>query len=134
MYIGLGLGPEIAGGVLHFIPSSDVSTIFVINLASFILTLLFILFLLPESVPKERLKATAGGGIRIALRSGRVCSMAFAAAKDGLLKFFLPLSLFLPSRNPMTGTRNWNLTIFALGLIMYELSMVGRHCQTVTAI
>ena len=131
MYVGLALGPEIAGGVLHFVPSSDVSTIFILNLASFVLNLVFILLLLPESVPQERLQAKTNRGTGISLEPNRLCQRPcgtlLSAAKEGVVKFFLPLSLFLPSRNPVSGVLNWNLTIFAFALIMYELSMVSHQ-------
>jgi MFS family permease len=113
VFTGMALGPSI--GSLMIGATGHVLSVFYMTTVVHFLFLLYVFFLMPESVTKEEMFAARGR--YNALRPSSTENRLFGSLKRAL-SFLAPLSVFLP---PITSPglsykkckRDWNLTFIA---------------------
>lgn len=121
LFTGIGLGPLIAGYIVK--ATGKIITIFYINLACHCFFLLFVLFVVPDSLTKARQlvarqKSEDAGGL---------ASASWASSIFGSLRassFFAPLAVLYPSGEGSSGALRRNIVLLAaVDTIMFGVAM-----------
>lgn len=129
LYVGLASGPWLDGLVLNLFSTSTTTSLFALAVAIGLSNLLFVLFVVPESLPPDRRLSRSPGYIRSRTPSGSEDKSVQAAVRRGLTlvvaQFLRPVALFLPQKREGRKGRNWNLTLTGAALFIYVLSIVS---------
>jgi len=150
-FIGVAIGPSLGTGVLAIRHTTNTIEVFYVSVALSLINILLVCLVLPESLTASKraeLKARAESlqeAVRIkGIERERIRALAEELG-DGSGKYMFggggplrslkrtaksllgPLALFLPYKKSSGGKaprRDWNLTILAISLSLYLLTMV----------
>ncbi|KAI0320781.1 major facilitator superfamily domain-containing protein [Amylostereum chailletii] len=135
LYVGLASGPWLNGAVLNLVNSSTTVTLFALAIVIALCNLVFVILILPESLPRHRrLHSRSSTGYshrasgshfeppqRRPKSIGRVLKKTFTSIVTQLIR---PISLFFPvPLDRGRKGRNWNLTLTGIALFIYVLSI-----------
>ncbi|KAF5327010.1 hypothetical protein D9619_004881 [Psilocybe cf. subviscida] len=127
VFVGLAIGPWFGG--LFFPPKGYSDGHFFASITLISLTILYVIFVCPESrIPSPSESTTTPTTPIAKIKSALALSpMQMARRVPVLLHSFmsailLPVSMFAPRRVPGTRRKNWNMTYVGLSLFLYIVS------------
>ncbi|KAI0048291.1 MFS general substrate transporter [Auriscalpium vulgare] len=117
LYVGLAAGPWINGAVLNFVPNSDTNSLFALAIAIAVTNLVFVVFILPESLPPSRRLAQSSSSHA----EDKPITRAVKTVVDQIVR---PIAVFVPPKlDGGRKGRDWNLTLTGITLFIYILSI-----------
>ncbi|KAH9933638.1 MFS general substrate transporter [Epithele typhae] len=143
-YLGFAVGPMLGAFLIRHpifpVPSSSVgmhngaptvTSVFYVAATASLVNLLFALFLFPESLTKKQAKVAAAAAAAAGATAAGVGTVpsglvSDVATQSSLVRLLGPLAILLPKTvTGANGTkyRDWNMTMLALVLLAYMLSL-----------
>ncbi|KAF8968173.1 major facilitator superfamily domain-containing protein [Flammula alnicola] len=119
VFVGLAIGPWLGG--LFFPPKGYSDGYFFGSIGLISLTLLYVIFVCPESRPPSKPAATARQQNTLSFKESPMlaCRRLILNFASALL---LPISMFAPRRVPGSSRKNYNMTFVGLSLFFYIVS------------
>lgn len=131
LFCGVAVGPALGGVLIS--KTGDLLSVFYLSAALHATYFLCALFIVPESLTKR----AAAANVEAARRKGEEDAIKLARKQENMTPirkrmdqilrrvffFFSPLSIFLPSKIPVSRRRDWNLTLLAISYGFVTLLM-----------
>ncbi|KAI0268599.1 major facilitator superfamily domain-containing protein [Gloeopeniophorella convolvens] len=122
--IGMASGPWLNGLILHLFVGTNTISLFVLAIVIALTNLVFVIFILPESLPLSRRlpRPQSTYDYQSQQQHKRVAHRITSTARSVALQFLRPATLFVPQKLEGRKGRDWNLTLTGAALFIYVLS------------